>query len=164
MSQVRAEAELFAAAGPQADRPARRRRRPRRFTLLAGAAALACSVSVGALVLGGGAASTTDRVIQATVLARAPGAHAEIRRSGARAELIVSGMPQPPLGQTYQVWLTKPGHAPQPTNALFSVDQTGNASIDVPGNLHGIERLMVTTEPLGGSRHPTTAAVIRATL
>ncbi len=165
MTRVQADAELFNAAGPDADLPtANRRRRPRRLAVLAGTAALACGTAIGALVIGNGPRILTQHIIHASVISRAPGAHAELRQIGTRAELVLSGMPQPALGKTYELWLAKPGQAPQPTNALFSVDNTGSASIDVPGNLHGIEHLMITTEPLGGSQHPTSPATITATL
>ena len=101
---------------------------------------------------------------QALVAANAPGGHAELRQTGARAELVVSDIPQPPPGKVYQVWLAAPHGAPQPTDALFSVTKDGSASVDVPGSLRGIHLLMVTAEPPGGSRHPTSSPVITATL
>jgi len=47
------------------------------------------------------------------------------------------------------------GKAPEPTNALFSTSRDGSASVDVPGSLDGVRRVMVTDEPSGGSRSPT---------
>lgn len=96
------------------------------------------------------------RTIPAAVASGGSGARAKLLEIGARAELIVSGMPQPPLGKSYQVWLARPGQAAQPTDALFSVNENGSGSIDVPGHLHGTEHVIVTIEPLGGSRHHTT--------
>lgn len=164
MTQVHAEAELFEAAGLKADRPpAAGRWRSRRLAMLAAAGAMACGIAVGALVIGNRTPTPTQHVIQATVVS-SPGARAELRQLGTRGELIVSGMPQTAPGKIYQVWLAPPGRPPQPTDALFSVDKTGSASVDVPGNLHGSERVMVTAEPLGGSPHPTTPPIIIATL
>jgi hypothetical protein len=40
----------------------------------------------------------------------------------------------------------------------------GNGDIDVPGGLRGVNQVMVTPEPPGGSRVPTHAAVIRASI
>jgi anti-sigma-K factor RskA len=161
MAQVRAEAELLNAAGPQADRPPIRAPwRPRRLSVLAAAASFAAAAL--ALLLSTGSPST-PRVTQARVAANTPG-HAQVRQNGSAAELVVSGIPQPPAGEVYEVWLAKPHGAPQPTDALFSVTANGNASVDVPGDLHNIHTLMVTVEPAGGTQHPTSPPIITATL
>ena len=68
---------------------------------------------------------------------------------------MASKLPAPPSGRVYQVWLDKGGKAPEPTNALFSTSSDGSASVDVPGSLDGVRRVMVTDEPSGGSRSPT---------
>ena len=68
------------------------------------------------------------------------------------ARLVASDLPAPPSGRVYQVWLDKGGKAPEPTNALFSTRRDGSASVDVPGSLDGVKRVMVTDEPPGGSR------------
>jgi hypothetical protein len=63
------------------------------------------------------------------------------------------------------VWLDHGGgRTPQPTDALFSVSREGHATVDVPGDLDGVKAVLVTDEPLGGSRIPTRAPVIAATL
>jgi anti-sigma factor RsiW len=51
--------------------------------------------------------------------------------------------------------------APDPTNALFSV-RGGSATVEVPGSVRGVEQVLVTDEPNGGSRAPTRAPVIIA--
>jgi anti-sigma-K factor RskA len=165
MSKVRAEADLLNAAGPQADRVPTIATgwRPRRLALLAATATIAAAAAVGAVLIIS-ESSTSQRVTQALVTASAPGARAELRQSATQAELVVSGIPQPPPGKVYEVWLATAHGAPQPTDALFSVTTDGSASVDVPGNLRGIQRLMVTAEPAGGSHHPTSLPIITATL
>ncbi len=101
---------------------------------------------------------------QVTAAAQAPAASAQVRESSGGTELIVSRMPPPPPGKIYQVWLAGPTGGPRPTTALFSVTRDGSASVGVSGNLHGDRQLLVTAEPLGGSRHPTSAPVIVADL
>ncbi len=161
MGQVRAEAELLNAAGPQADRPPKRARwRPRALPALAAAAGIAAAVVI--LLLSAGSPSSSH-ITRAHLAASTPG-YAEVRQNGLAAELVVSGIPQPPAGEVYEVWLAKPHGAPQPTDALFSVTANGNASVDVPGGLRNIQTLMVTAEPDGGSRHPTSPPIITATL
>jgi len=89
---------------------------------------------------------------------------AEVAITGGHAELIVHHFSPPPAGQIYQVWLERPGRAPARTNALFSVTANGNGDVEVQGNLHGVDVVMVTPEPVGGSRVPTHPPVIRARL
>ena len=87
--------------------------------------------------------------------------HAHVRKAGPRAELIVSGMPEPPVGEVYEVWLNRPSAPPRPTDALFTVTSEGNAAVEVPGSLRGVREITVTSEPLGGSSSPTSAPVLR---
>jgi hypothetical protein len=59
------------------------------------------------------------------------------------------------------VWLLRPGaKAPEPTPALFGVSTDGSAAVAVPGNLDGVKQVLVTHEPLGGSRAPTRAPIL----
>ncbi len=162
MSQVRAEAELLRAAAPRGDLPPRRRQYSRRWAALTAAAALGCGVGVGVLVAGSGGQSSLR--VPAQVAHAASTARAELVRTSGHTELILSHMPPPPVGKIYQVWLARPGRSPQPTDALFSVNKAGSGSVAVPGNLTGVRQVMVTAEPLGGSRHPTSPPIIIATL
>jgi anti-sigma-K factor RskA len=167
MAIVNAEAELLAAAGGQADRPpapARRRaRRPLLAWLSRPAVALACALAlivagVGAGVLLGGG-DDTHTVVAET---QAPGAQVELQLSDDSATLVARHMPPPPSGRIYQVWLKRPGQDPQPTSVLWSVDAAGSADVAVPGSMEGVESVLVTDEPEGGSRTPTRAPVISA--
>jgi hypothetical protein len=79
-------------------------------------------------------------------------------------KLVVAGLRMPPPGRIYQVWLDRDnGTAPEPTEALFSV-RKGRASVNVPGDLSGVKRVLVTDEPAGGSEVPTRQPVIAATM
>jgi hypothetical protein len=145
-------------------RPARRRRwaaLPRPAFAISGAvglAAAAAAVIVFALSGGG-----TTRRIQATVVGGNGHASLTVAPDG-HAELVLHHVAPPPRGKIYEVWLQRGTEAPSPTNALFSVNHDGDASVDVPGSLHGVRRVMVTPEPAGGSRVPTHPPVITATL
>jgi anti-sigma-K factor RskA len=164
MEIVRSEERLLAAAGSQADRPlaAFPARRRRRFALALGAAAAATAVGIGVAL--GVSSSPSEKIITARVASVAPNGQARLRETGTHAELMVSGMPQPPAGKIYQVWLARPGRQPEPTDALFGVTHAGSGSVAVPGNLRGVARLMVTAEPFGGSQHPTSTPIIIVTL
>ena len=138
------------------------RRRPisgRVLPGLAEALALGAGIAIGALAFSSGS-SVRAEVIRAVVVAPGHHATAELRRVGSRLELVVVGMPAPPPGRIYEVWLEHGAEAPLPTDALFSVTKTGSGSVGVPGNLHGVSKVLVTDEPLGGSLKPTRTPVI----
>jgi anti-sigma-K factor RskA len=167
MATAHAEAELLRAAGHEADRPApvlpiwRRRLAP----ALAAAAALGAGLLIGAFAINTGSTTihTQTQVIRALVAEPGHNTTAELRKVGSHLELIVEGLPLPPRGRIYEVWLLKQGaQAPVPTNALFSVTTHGEGSVDVPGNDARVSKVLVTDEPLGGSPKPTRNPVIIA--
>lgn len=165
MEVVGGEAELLHAAGLEADRPPRARSRWRGWIgpALAGAAALAAGLLVGALVIGDkGGSATRTQTIEAVVLAPGYHASAALQKAGSRVVLVVAGMPAPPPGHIYEVWLERGTQAPQPTDVLFSVTHSGGGSVGVPGDLKGISKVLVTAEPLGGSLKPTREPIIVA--
>jgi anti-sigma-K factor RskA len=145
----------------EADHPAPRRepRRARRWFLrplpVAGLAAAALAIGIGAGVLLSG---ESTRAIQAHVVV--PGASATVRVTGDRARLEVSGMRNPPSGHVYEVWVQRGSRAPEPAGALFTV-MNGKGKVDV-GSVKGVDKVLVTSEPRGGSLHPTSPPVITA--
>lgn len=171
MSVVRAESELLLAAGPMADRPIRPEP-ARRFSLLRlrpwPATVLAASLLV--LGIGGGAVLTggtggDDRAARSIACAKVPvGASCRMQVAGDDAKLVLAGLNTPPEGRIYQVWLDRDnGTAYEATEALFSV-RKGRATVNVPGNLNGVKRVLVTDEPVGGSEVPTRQPVIAASV
>ncbi len=176
MATVRAEAELLQAAGPSADKPAplpkparpplRERLSPRR-PLLAGAMALVLALAAGyglraAVENGSNAPAGVSRTVRAQVTFPHASAHVIVRHGV--ATLVVTGLPAPPAGKIYQVWLKRPNvTAPAPTNALFGVDHHGAGHTSVP-TISGVQAVLVTAEPDGGSPAPTENPVIVAPL
>lgn len=159
LADARAEHVTTAAAGSRwrtARGPS-----PRARAALALAAVLALVAIVGGLKISSGGSPST-RVVHASVVALS--ASAVVRLTDGHGELIVHRMPAAPAGKIYEVWLRRPGSPPMPTSALFDVTSAGSAAVDVPGELHGVEEVLVTPEPLGGSLSPTHAAVILARL
>jgi hypothetical protein len=159
LAVVRSEAELLRAAGHEADEPplrAGRRRRPSGGAVawLAAAAGAAAALAI-ALTSG---SPQPARVITGQVAI--VGGHAALRQVGGHSELVVAGIPQPPGGKIYEVWLNR-GAALQPTDSLFGVTSRGSGSVAVPGSLHGVKEVLVTSEPVGGSPHPTSTPLIR---
>lgn len=129
---------------------------PRRAVLGACAAALLAGAVLGGEQLGGGPPQT--HVYAASV------GDATVKVTGDRAELIVKHLPQPGAGKIYEVWLQRGNSAPEPAKALFGVDTSGSGDVVVPGSARGVSVLMVTAEPDGGRRVPTSTPVIVASL
>jgi anti-sigma-K factor RskA len=91
-------------------------------------------------------------------------AAAVVKVTGSQGELLIEGMPQPPAGKIYEVWLKHGSGDPRATNALFDPNSAGEAGVEVPGDVSGDTTVMVTAEPDGGSRTPTSSPVIIANL
>ncbi|MGZ8633612.1 MAG: anti-sigma factor [Solirubrobacteraceae bacterium] len=173
MTVVRSEAELLNAAGARADEPQREPARARRrrwrwptLSLRPLSAALAAGVLVAAGVVGGvvlSGGSYTSTVTGTVRIASAPSARASLQLSDETTKLEVRRMPPPPSGKVYQVWLKRPNQNPAPTTALFRTDANGSADVEIQrGRLKGVEQVLVTAEPDGGSMAPTSAPVIVA--
>lgn len=118
------------------------------------AAALAIAIAfVVVVVRDTGSGVSATRVIQATV------GHAQLRVAGGHCELTVDHLPPAPPDRVYELWLQRGSRTPVPST-LFAVTSRGTAVLGVPGGLSGVTRVLVTVEPSGGSRVPTTPAVI----
>lgn len=172
LAVVRAAAELLLAAGARADVPAPAPRvaetgRRRWWSLrppmaLAGAVAvLALGLVAGSLLTSGGDSPGT-RTVVAEVGTVGGSAHLELDDD--RVQLVAAGLPHPGRNRVYQVWLKRPGQDPQPTHALFTTGRDGSAAVRVPDSLEGVEAVLVTREPEGGSKVPSEAPVITAPL
>lgn len=167
MSVVRAESELLNAAGAGADRPPVAQPTGRtRFgfarlrPLTAGALAavlVVLGLGAGTLLRDGSASCTTRAGTAAGVAANAT---VQLTVCDGSARLALTGMPAPPDGRIYEVWLDDPKDSAGPKPAgLFSV-RNGRASVDV-GELKGSKTVLVTDEPLpNGSEIPSTTKPI----
>ena len=163
MAVVRSEAELLKAAGPDADLAPRRLRGWLPHARLAAAAGmLAATALVVVLILGSSGPAT--RAIPARIAFASPGAHAVLRELGDRGELVLSGIPQPPPGKIYEMWEQRARNAPTPTDALFTVTSSGSGSVGVPDSLAGVREVLVSAEPLGGSRRLTGPVLIQVSV
>ena len=78
------------------------------------------------------------------------------------AILRVRGMPTLPRGRVYEVWVERRGQVlPE---SIFNVGREGNGAAAVPDDVRGARAVLVTREPLGGSRAPTEAPIVRVPL
>lgn len=173
MSVVEAEASQRAEPAP-AETPAARRtdggwlRRSLggfslRPALALGAVALVLGTALGfGLAAGGGEEA---REVTATVdRTRLPGGSARVEIAGAEGEpatLRVTGLPMPPEGEVYEVWIERDGEV-LPAGALFGVGTDGRGTAAIPDGVEGVDRVMVTRERAGGVAQPTETPVIVA--
>jgi anti-sigma factor RsiW len=117
-------------------------------------------VGISSLGDSGSGGSSARSVVASVDSTRIGEAHATLEVHGDDAHLNVTGMPQPPAGRVYEVWLQRDGKIePGP---LFSVDRNGNGVAAVPGSLDGVDRVMVTRERRPGALQPTEAPVVTA--
>ncbi len=149
-------------ARPHAKAPAWLRWRPNLAVAALAAAVVALAVvALSSSSSGGGGGSAATRVIRAQVLPSR--ASASLSVGGGHAQLDVAGMPQVARGRVYEVWIKRSASGRAlPTDALFTVNTAGAASVGVPGGVSGIREVLVTSEPLGGSTVPTPPALIVA--
>lgn len=177
MQVVDQEAALLRAAGPDADAApaavaASGPRAKRRFSLdwlmrpAFALPALALLFAVGALagVAGSGILDTEPEVqsVRAEVNERvAANARVTLEMGPGGAMLVAEGLPDPPSGRVYQVWVKRPNVDPEPTSTLFMPRSDGSAAAAVPGSLEGIEAVLVSHEPAGGSPRPTSQPVVQ---
>ncbi len=128
---------------------------PRRARVVRWLAISAAAAAAAVVLLGGGHPHT--RVIRASV------GQAELRITNGHGQLVVEHLAALPADRSYEMWLQSGNRAPVPST-LFAVSTDGQADLGVPGDLHGITRVLVTAEPRDGSLIPTTRAVIQVPL
>ena len=123
--------------------------------LAAACVLLIAGIGVGVVATGGGPAQVVTGTVAST------GGTAELEIDHGDARLRVTGMPRADGDRVYQVWLVRRGNeTPEPTEALFNPTSDGRASVAVAGDMDGVERVMVSQEPRGGSQQPTTDPAI----
>jgi anti-sigma-K factor RskA len=161
IEEVRADARAASAA---ADGEGARRRSPgwthpfglgwRPLAGLAAVALVAVAVAgyeIGSEDSGGGTSQTI-------VAGHAPGVTAEMVSEGEGGTLRLANVRQLPDGRVLQAWVRRSGKV-EAVPALFVPDREGRASTTIE-DMRGVDTVMVTTEPSGGSRAPTSAPLV----
>jgi anti-sigma-K factor RskA len=133
----------------------------RRF-FLRPAVALTCVALLGAAVAGYGLGGGGEESRTTTTVAKSGGVQATLERSGDSGTLELAGLRQAPPGRVYQAWVQK-GNRIEPSS-LFDVRRDGSADTAMPHQLDGADMVMVSLEPQGGSRQPTSAPIITVSL
>lgn len=167
LAEVRADvAELPAEVARESERraPGRRSGGLRRF-FLRPAVALTCVALIGAVIGGyalrGGGGSGSGTTTTKTV-AQGGSVRATLERSGDSGTLELTGLKQAPPGHVYQAWVQK-GNRIEPSS-LFDVRRDGSASTAIPHQLAGADMVMVTVEPQGGSKQPSSKPLVSVAL
>jgi len=123
------------------------------------AAAVLVVVAVAGYAIGGGIGSSSDGTGAGTVVAgHAPGVTARIVMAGEGGTLHLANVRQLPEERVLEAWVQRRG-AVTPVRALFVPDREGRATTTI-ADMKGVETVMVTTEPPGGSRSPTSAPIV----
>jgi hypothetical protein len=175
MHVVEQEAALLRAAGPDADTPRETSQAApsrRRFTLdwlvkpafALPAAILLLAIGVLAGLAGGGGPDSDPEMksVRAEVNEQvAPNAEVHLQVAPGTATLVAENLPDPPRGRVYQVWVKRPDLDPEPTSTLFMPRADGSAAAAVPGSLEGIDAVLVSHEPPGGSPKPTSQPILQ---
>ena len=87
---------------------------------------------------------------------------ATLERSGDSATLHVHELPAIAGDEVYEVWVQRAGVMEPRNTFVLSVD--GSAEAAVPRAARGRRGRLVTREPRGGSRQPTTRPLLQAPL
>jgi len=89
------------------------------------------------------------------------GARASLEVAGHDGRLDVSNFPSAGSDRVYQVWLVR-GNGRPASAGLFRVAGNGQATFAIPESLKGVDQVLVSVEPGGGSEQPTTKPVVAA--
>jgi anti-sigma-K factor RskA len=88
----------------------------------------------------------------------APGVVAEMTREGEGGRLALANVKQLPEDRVLEAWVERDGEV-EAVPALFVPDQEGRASTAIE-DMDGVETVMVTHEPRGGSDSPTSDPIV----
>jgi anti-sigma-K factor RskA len=121
------------------------------------AALLVVAVIAGyAVGTGGGSNAHTTSVAQAN------GIEASVVSEGDRGELHLANVAALPEGKVLEAWVMR-GKTVEPVQALFAPDHEGNATTTID-NLKNVSAVLVTREPAGGTKMPTTEPIVEVPL
>jgi anti-sigma-K factor RskA len=126
------------------------------------AAALFVGVVAGVALNGGGESSPEGPTRQVVTGSSTIGADAVMVASDGTGTLKMSNLKPPDEDQVYQAWIQR-GQEIVPTESLFVPNRKGSAVASIP-DMSGVTAVMISAEPKGGSKQPTTAPVITVSM
>lgn len=125
---------------------------------------LAAVLFIGVIVgygLNGDSGGDNDPVVAQRVITAQPNvgnADATMVVSGHSGTLNIAHLPKLDDDEVYQAWVQR-GQKIEPTDSLFTPSKNGTATTSIP-DLNGVDVVMVSVEPKGGSEQPTSAPLI----
>jgi hypothetical protein len=122
------------------------------------AAAVLVVAAVAGFAIGGGIGSDGGGEATTFSSGRPPGVTAEMISEDGGGTLHLANVKRLPSDRVLEAWVQRDGEI-EPVEALFVPDREGRASTELP-DMDGVEVVMVTTEPTGGSESPTSPPLI----
>ena len=160
MEEVRDDATRApaAAAGDRARPRARRGLASLGWRPLAGLALALVALAVVAGYEIGNDGSGEGGSTSTIVAGHAPGVTAKMVSEGEGGTLRLANVKPLPDGRVLQAWVRRDGEV-EAVPALFVPNREGNASTTID-DMSGVDTVMVTSEPSGGSKTPTSAPIL----
>jgi anti-sigma-K factor RskA len=123
---------------------------------IAGFAAFALVIAAiaGYAIGGGGSGGGTSTIVSG----HAPGVTARVVSNGDSGTLRLANVREIPPDKVLQAWVQREGRVIS-AHSLFVADRNGTATAPIP-DMHGVEAVMVTAEPRGGSSQPTSEPIV----
>jgi anti-sigma factor RsiW len=123
-------------------------------------------LALAILVIAGGVGYTVgtggSSKVHTTQREQSNGIVAKVVTEGDRAEVRLTNVEQLPEGKVLEAWVQR-GNAVEPVPALFTPDHAGNASTTIE-DVKDVSLVMVTREPAGGTKVPTTEPIVKVPL
>jgi anti-sigma-K factor RskA len=124
------------------------------------AAAILVVAAVAGFAIGGeiGSGSSGGEGTSTIVAGHAPGVTAKMIRQGDGGTLQLTDVHKLPSDRVLEAWVRREDEV-EPAPALFAPDREGRASTTI-SDMHGVDLVMVTSEPAGGSPAPTSSPIV----
>jgi anti-sigma-K factor RskA len=132
---------------------------PRGLRLASGFAALALAIAAAAgYEIGKGGSSSEGNGDAVTLSTQEHGITAKMVSEGEGGTLHLADVHQLPPGKVLEAWVRREGTV-EPVPALMVPDRKGEAETTI-ASMKGVDTVMVTEEPQGGSESPTGDAIV----
>jgi anti-sigma-K factor RskA len=122
------------------------------------AVAVLVVAAVAGFAIGGGLGSDESGKTTTVVAGKAPGITAKMVSESGSGTLHLDNVKPLPSDRVLEAWVQRDGEV-EAVEALFVPDRNGRASTELP-DMDGVEVVMVTTEPEGGSESPTSSPIV----
>jgi anti-sigma-K factor RskA len=123
------------------------------------AAVLAIAAGVAGYALRDGGSGVDSTTVSA---GHAPGVTAKVVSEGDGGTLRLAHVRALPADEVLQAWVQRGGRI-ESTKTLFVPDRDGTATVAID-DMRGVDALMVTAEPRGGSEQPTSRPIVSVSM